>query len=144
MQWGKENRIDPAMAWPESQHTLGRPRNCSQLRLAPDSRTGLEVFALPDTLQIWFSADWTPLVPGMTTCRSAFPGELRPFGIRTREEKGAVGRAKEGRLRRAPYVDTQVEGTDLKEERGGRIEETLKEKKKKRKREKEQKKCFCN
>ena len=30
-------------------------------------------------------------IPGVTTCRSAFPGELKPFGIRTREEKGAVG-----------------------------------------------------
>jgi len=38
-------------------------------------------------------------------------------------------------LRRTPYVDTQVEGTDLEEERGGRIEEALKERKKKRNRE---------
>ena len=43
---GLVKRIDPAMAWPVSPHTLGRPRNWNQLLLAPDSRTGLAVFAM--------------------------------------------------------------------------------------------------
>ena len=34
------------MAWLESQHTLARPKNWSQLLLAPDSPTGLEVCAM--------------------------------------------------------------------------------------------------
>ena len=46
MPQGLVKRIDPAMAWPVSPHTLGRPRNWNQLLLAPDSQTGLAVFAM--------------------------------------------------------------------------------------------------
>ena len=43
---GQEKGIDPAVAWPVSPHTPGRPRNGDHLLLAPDFVTGLVIFAM--------------------------------------------------------------------------------------------------
>ena len=54
MQRGMVKRMGPVMAWPESQHTLGRPVWHQIHRL--DWR------CYADTLQIWFPAHWAPFV----------------------------------------------------------------------------------